>query len=159
MCQIVRVPPALDKFFRPLKPCLHWNHFTYFRLLGLVIAFAWGQRNVANLYRYLDAQHHRTQRWDSAAALRQKTYELLVALRPRQGNPIYLVIDDSQKANRGKSMDAVAKMTDSVTDTYIRGHQYVCAIPVCGDQVIPYGLRFYGKKAHFTALGLPFRQG
>jgi SRSO17 transposase len=166
MFQIVRVPPALDKFFRPLKPRFHWDHYTYFRLLVLVMAFAWGRRNVANLYRYVEAQHHRTrfnnfflvERWDPEAALRQQAYELLVALRPRQGDTIYLVLDDSKKAKRGKAMDAVAKMKDSVTDTYIRGHQYVCAILVCGDQVIPYGIRCYVKKTHCTPLGLPFRK-
>jgi hypothetical protein len=49
------------------------------------MAFIWGRRNLANLYRYLDAQHHRTrfnnfclvQRWDPEAALRQKAQELL----------------------------------------------------------------------------------
>jgi hypothetical protein len=166
MFQIVRVPPALDKFFRPLKPRFHWDHYPYFRLLVLVMAFAWGRRNVANLYRYGEAQHHRTrfnhfflvERWAPKAALRPQAYELLVALRPRQGDTIYLVLDDSKKAKRGKAMDAVAKRKDSVTDTYIRGHQYVCAILVCGDQVIPYGIRCYVKKTHCTPLGLPFRK-
>jgi hypothetical protein len=49
------------------------------------MAFIWGRRNLANLYRYLDAQNHRTrfnnfclvQRWDPEAALRQKAQELL----------------------------------------------------------------------------------
>jgi len=135
-------------------------------LLVLVMAVAWGRRHVANLYRYLEAQHHRTrvnnfflvERWDPEAALRQTAYELLVALRPRQGDTIYLVLDDSKKAKRGKAMDAVAKMKDSVTDTYIRGHQYVCAILVYGDQVIPYGIRCYVKNTHCTPLGLPFRK-
>ena len=55
----------------------------------------WGRRNVANLYRYLDATHHRTrfnnfflvERWDPEAALRQKAQELLRALRLAQGRP------------------------------------------------------------------------
>ena len=75
------------------------------------MAFAWGRRNVANLYRYLDAQHHRTrfnnfflvQRWDPEAALRQKAQELLRALHPTPGETLYLVIDDSKKAKRGKT--------------------------------------------------------
>ncbi len=80
MFRLVRVPAPLDKFFRTLRPRFDWDHFDYFRLLVLVMAFAWGRRNVANLYRYLDAPHHRTrfnnfflvQRWDPEAALRQK---------------------------------------------------------------------------------------
>jgi hypothetical protein len=95
MFRIIRVPPALDKFFRPLKGHFHWDHFTYFRLLVLAIAVMWGRRNVANLYRYLDAEPHRTrfnnfflvERWDPEAALRHKAQELLRALRPAKGGP------------------------------------------------------------------------
>ena len=58
MFRIIRVPSALDKFFQPLERHFHWNHFMYFRLLGVAMAFMWGRRNVATLYRYLDAQQH-----------------------------------------------------------------------------------------------------
>jgi hypothetical protein len=60
MFRTIRVPLALDKFFRPLERHFHWNHFSYFRLLVVVVACMWGRRNVANLYRYLDVKHHRT---------------------------------------------------------------------------------------------------
>jgi SRSO17 transposase len=166
MCRIIRVPPTLDKFFQPLKGHFHWDHFTYFRLLVLTLACLWGRRNVANLYRYLDAEHHRTrfnnfflvERWDPEAALRQQAQALLGSLRPKQGETIYLILDDSKTAKRGKTMDAVAKMKDSTTDAYIRGHQYVCAILVCRDHVIPFGIRLYVKQAYCPALGLSFRK-
>jgi SRSO17 transposase len=166
MFRIIRVPRTLDKFFHPLRCHFHWDHFEYFRLLVLAIAFAWGRHHVANLYRYLEAQHHRTrfnnfflvQRWDPEAALSQKARELLVALRPIPGETLYLVIDDSKKAKRGTQMDAVATMKDSTTGAYIRGHQYVCGILVFRQHVIPYGIRLYVKKAHCPALELPFRK-
>ncbi|MDQ3830678.1 MAG: transposase, partial [Candidatus Tectomicrobia bacterium] len=131
-----------------------------------VIAFAWGRRNVASLYRYLDAQHHRTRfnnfflvaRWDPEAALRQKAQEVVMALHPRQGETLYLVIDDSKTPKRGTHMDAVAKMKDPVTEAYIQGHQYVCAILRFRHQVIPYGIRLYVKQEHCPALALPFRK-
>jgi hypothetical protein len=93
MFRIIRVPPSLDKFFRPLKGHFHWNHYTYFRLLVVTIAFLWGRRHVANLYRYLETPFHRTrfnnfflvERWDPEAALRQKAQELLRALHPQRG--------------------------------------------------------------------------
>ena len=164
MFRIIRVPATLDKFFCTLPPCFHWDHFAYFRLLVLVIAMAWGRRNVANLYRYMDATHHRTRfnnfflvaRWDPAAALRQKAQELLRALHLGTGETIYVVIDDSKKAKRGKAMDAVAKMKDPMTEGYIRGHQYVCALLVVREQVIPWGIRLYVKPEHAKALELPF---
>jgi SRSO17 transposase len=166
MFRIIRVPPSLDKFFRPLKGYFHWDHFTYFRLLVLGMAVMWGRRNVANLYRYLEAEHHRTrfnnfflvERWDPEAALRQKAQELVRALRPVKGETIYLLIDDSKKAKRGKTMDAVAKRKDPTLDTYIRGHQYVCGLLLFRGQVIPLGIRLYVKKAQCAALELPFRK-
>lgn len=166
MFRIVRVPVPLDKFFHGLRPRFHWDHFEYFRLLVLAIAFAWGRRNVANLYQYLDVPHHRTrfnnfflvQRWDPEAALRQQAQQLLRTLHPQGGETLYFIIDDSKKAKRGKAMDAVAKMKDPTLDAYIWGHQYVCGLLVFRQHVIPYGIRLYVKKAHCPALGLPFRK-
>jgi SRSO17 transposase len=166
MFRIIRVPPSLDKFFRPLHGHFHWDHFTYFRLLVLTMAFMWGRRNVANVHRYLEAAPHRTrfnnfflvERWDPAAALRQTAQELLRSLRPGTGETLSLVIDDSKKAKRGKVMDAVAKMKDPTTDAYIRGHQYVCAILVYRDHVMPWGIRLYVKKAQCTTVGVPFHK-
>jgi SRSO17 transposase len=164
MFRIVRVPPVLDQFFCPLQPCFHGDHWAYFRLLVLVMAFAWGRRNVANLYRYLDPLHHRTRfnnfflvaRWAPEAALRQKAQELLRSLRPRTGETLYLLIDDSKKAKRGRSMEAVGTMKDPTTEAYIHGHQYVGAILVFRDDVIPYGIRLYVKPEDATTLGLFF---
>jgi hypothetical protein len=166
MFRIIRVPAVLDKFFAPLRPQFHWNHWRYFRLLVLAMACMWGRRNVTNLYRYLEVEHHRTrfnnfflvERWDPAAALRQKAHELLRALRPGQGETLYLILDDSKHAKRGKAMEAVAKMKDPTTDAYIRGHQYVCAILVYRDHVLPFGIRLYVKKADCPSVGAPFHK-
>jgi hypothetical protein len=138
----------------------------YFRLLVLAMACMWGRRNVTNLYRYLEVEHHRTrfnnfflvERWDPEAALRQKAQELLRALRPGTGETISLIIDDSKTAKRGKAMDAIAKMKDPTTEAYIQGHQYVCAILVYRDHVIPFGLRLYVKKAQCPTVGVPFHK-
>jgi Transposase DDE domain len=164
MFRLIRVPLALDKFFRPLERHVHWNHCRYFRLLVVAVACMWGRRNVANLYRSLDVEHHRTrfthfflvERWDPAAALRQKAQELLLALPPQPGDTISLMIDASKKAKRGSQMDAGAKMKDPVIDASIRGHQYVWAILAYRAHVIPVGIRLYVKKEHGPALGLPF---
>ena len=127
----------------------------------------WGRRNVANVYRDLEAPSHRTRlhnfflvaRWDPEAALRQKDQELLRALHPQPGETIYLLLDDSKQAKRGPCMDAVAKLKDPVTDTpTFGGHQYVCAILGCRGQVIPWGIRLYVKPQQAKALGLPFRK-
>jgi hypothetical protein len=68
------------------------------------------------------------------------------------------MIDDAQTAKRGQHMEAVTKMKDSTINTDIQGHQSVCAIVVCREAVIPFGIRLYVKKTQWAALGLPFRQ-
>jgi hypothetical protein len=68
-----------------------------------------------------------------------------------------VIIDDSKTAKRGQVMEAVATMKDSITDAYIRGHQYVCGILVVRQHVIPLGLRLYVKTGPCAALDLPFR--
>jgi hypothetical protein len=42
---------------------------------------------------------------------------LLRSPHPRKGETIYLILDDSKKAKRGRTMDAVAKMQDPTTAT------------------------------------------
>jgi hypothetical protein len=166
MFRIIRVPSALDQFFCTMNPHFRWDHWTYLRLLVLVIAVAWGRRHVANLDRYLDAPYHWSRfnnfflvtRWDPEAALRQKARELIQALHQQPGETVYLVIDDSKKAERGTAMDAVAKTRDTTTGAYMRGHQYVCAILLFRNDVIPWGIRLYVTQAHAAALELPFRK-
>jgi len=72
MFRIIRVPAGLDNFFQSLEQCFHWNHFSYFRLLVVTIAFMWGRRNVANLYRYLEAPSHRTRVNNSTFAVPER---------------------------------------------------------------------------------------
>jgi hypothetical protein len=49
-------------------------------------------------------------------------------------------------------------MKDPTTDTYIQGHQYVCAIVVCCEAVIPLGIRLCVRKAQCVALGVAFHK-
>src|SRR6266516_4814749 len=79
-------------------------------------------------------------------------------LRPAKGETIYVILDDSKKAKRGKAMEAVAKMKDPTLDAYIRGHQYVCATLLFRQHVIPWGIRLYVKKEACAAVGVPFQK-
>jgi SRSO17 transposase len=166
MFRIVRFPQKLTRFFAPLEGRFHWGHFQYFRTLVLAVAFAWGRRNVANLCRYLEAQTHRTRhnnfllldRWDPPAALRQKAMETLASMRPRRGETVYLIVDDSGKRKRGKHMEAVGWIRDAATGKSVRGHLYVAAVLQCRGVTIPWGVRLYVKKPDCRKLGLPFRK-
>lgn len=168
MFKIARFPTELESFFQPLRDTFKYEHFEYFRWLVLLVAFAWDRRNIASLCRHLDTrQHaHRTRfnnfllvgRWDPEAALRKKAHELLSMLKPRRGEVIDLVIDDSKKGKRGKAMDGVGWIHDPVSGQRIRGHLYVKATLRFRGHTIPWGVRLYAKKQLCPDLGITFRK-
>lgn len=168
MFKIVRFPSMLEPFFSSLTTEFHWNHFAYFRWLVLLVAFSWGRRNISSLYRQLDrrAHHHRTRfnnfllldRWDPEQALRDKALELLGALKPKPGDVVQLILDDSKKQKRGKHMDAVGWLHDPTTGRNMRGHQYVKATLLFRGQRIPWGIRLYVKKEHAAGLKVAFQK-
>ena len=168
MFKIVRFPKNLESFFQPLQVQFHWDHFEYFRMLVLLIVVAWGRRNVSALYRHLDRRHHRHRsrfnnflnvgRWQPQHALRLKALDLLALLNPQSGDTIELILDDSKKQKRGKTMDAVGWIHDPLTGRSIKGHQYVVAVLRYRGHIIPWGIRLYIKKEDATALNQPFRK-
>jgi SRSO17 transposase len=164
MFRIVRFPQKLTKFFAPLEGLFHWDHFEYFRNLVLVIAFAHGRRNISNLYRHLEAERHRTRynnflhldRWEQEAGLFQTASEMLASLKPRRGERMFFIVDDSKHRKRGKHMEAVGWVHDPVTGKSVRGHLYVTAVVTFRGAIFPWGIRLYAKKEHCPKLGIPF---
>jgi len=166
MFKIGRIPRSLESFFRPLLASFLWDQATYFQSLVLVMAFAWGRRNITNLYRFLDVKRHRTRfnnflhraRVDLAELLRQKATELVDMARCLGEKTAYLIIDDTRKPKRGKYMAGVGYIYDDVLGRTIPGHLYVTAIIRIGPVVIPLGIRLYVKKEQCEELGLEFRR-
>lgn len=168
MFKIVRIPPKLKSFFNPLQNQFHFNHFQYFQTLVLLMAFCWGRRNIATLYRHLDSrgQPHRSRfnnflnvgRCNYQVTLQLKASELLSHLHPAKGQTVELIIDDSKKQKRGKTMQAVGWIRDPLTGQNIRGHQYVTATIRFKGHTIPFGIRFYVKKEDCKCLGVEFKK-
>jgi len=168
MFKIVRFSSKLNSFFRSLTNEFHWDHFQYFRTLVLLIGISWGRRNVSSLHRRLDVRRHPHRsrfnnfllvgRWDCEGALRQKAMELLERLKPRRGDTVEFIIDDSKKEKRGKHMAAVGWIHDPVTNCSIRGHQYVKATLRFRDHTIPFGIRLYVKAKDCDDLDVAFKK-
>lgn len=166
MLKIMRIPDCLMSFFSSLKTEFHWDHFSYFADLVMAIAVSFGRRNVSSLYRRITPRAHRTRynnflnlsRWDYQGALRRKVYELLAALRPGPRDTVHIIIDDSKKSKRGKTMEAVSSIFDPVSNRSVRGHQYITAVIECRGHVIPFGIRLYVKKQDCKALDVRFKK-
>jgi len=168
MFKIVRFPKKLESFFDSLKNQFHWDHFQYFRTLVLLMTISWGRKNIAALYRHLDSrnQPHRSRfnnflnvgRWQPQIVLQMKASEMLAALAPGKGQLIELIIDDSKKQKRGKTMEAVNWMHDPLSGRKIKGHQYVTATIRFAGHTIPFGICLYIKKKDCRSLNRQFKK-
>ena len=168
MFKIVRFPSKLNSFFDSLQNDFHFEHFIYFKLLVLLIAFSWGKRNITALYRYLDPKMfpHRTRfnnffhvkRWNPEITLRKKALEILNRLSPKKGETIYLILDDTKKHKRGMKMDATEWLFDHLTKRHIWGHNYIQATLSFRGFSIPWGVRLYVKKEQSNKLSVPFKK-
>lgn len=88
----------------------------------------------------------------------KKAYELLYALRPQEGETIYLIVDDSKKGKRRKKMEAAGWVYDPLTGKKIWGHQYIKTTIFFRGYTIPFGIRLYVKKEKSSELELQFRK-
>jgi SRSO17 transposase len=65
--------------------------------------------------------------WDAPAVLTTLVLGMLRGLRPRAGEWIWLVIDDTRIGKRARRMAAVKKIWDHVEKRFVRGHMVVTA--------------------------------
>jgi SRSO17 transposase len=87
-----------------------------------------------------------------------KASEMLRALAPRKGKTIEFILDDSKKQKRGKYMEAVNWIHDSLSGRSVRGHQYVTATLRFRGHTIPFGIRLYIKQEDCPSLKQKFKK-
>ena len=71
----------------------------------------------------------------------------------RGGEPIYVVIDETQTLKRAKKMDAVGKLCHHATGRYGTGHTILKVSLYCRGVTIPWGSWLYIKKQDAKKLG------
>jgi SRSO17 transposase len=76
--------------------------------------------------------------WDGVSLLQARAIETLRWMKPRQGEAIYLIIDDTRIEKRGRKMHAVSKIYDHKSQRFIRGHMVVTGALVFRGVVLPW---------------------
>jgi SRSO17 transposase len=84
--------------------------------------------------------------WDAPEILRQKAMDTLKQLGWRQGETVYLILDDTQKKKRAKRMDAVSKIFLHAEKVYAHGHTILGCALVYRGAVIPYAVRLWANE-------------
>lgn len=156
---IDRLPSFVQRFFSPMEQALSKPQFSH--LWGLVLSIVVSLR-AAKLV-HLSATvagggggGHRTSRgaflsrsdWDAAALVERAALDLLTAMKPKAGESVYLILDDTRIAKRGKKMGYVSKIWDHKQQRFVRGHVVLTAAVMFRGVVLPWRVELWKPKGH-----------
>jgi SRSO17 transposase len=154
MPRIGRFPPFGKRFFRRARKLIGSCHFAHFWRAVASLAAMQGRRSMRKLE--ASCRNHSTRQsigfflskahWDAPQLLAETAIGTLQGLGWKSGDPLHVVLDDTQKRKRGKLMEGVSKIFLHAEKVYAMGHTILgCAI-VYRNVVIPYAVRLWANK-------------
>jgi hypothetical protein len=152
---IIDAPPRfVQAFFRPVRPGLTKPRFHHLWTLVLALLLGVRRAKLTHLAGALPGHTHRTAHgaflsrsdWDAAELLDTEVHGLLRRMKPRRGEVIYLIIDDTRIPKRGKRMFGVSKIWDHKQQRYIHGHFVVSAAVLFRGVTLPWRFELWLAK-------------
>jgi SRSO17 transposase len=155
MPRIGKFPPFGKRFFRRARKLVGSCHFAHFWRAVVAFAAMHGRRSMRKLEASCRNHHSRQSigfflskaHWDAPELLSQTAIDTLKRLGWKSGDPLYAVLDDTQKRKRGKSMEAVSKIFLHAEKVYAQGHTILGCALVYRNVVIPYAVRLWSSDA------------
>ena len=153
---ISRLPSSLQGFFRPSRSGLSGDQFRHLWSLVLALAVNLRAAKLLHLANLTPAAGHRTRHgaflsqgdWDAPALLEQTAATLLEQMKPRTGEVVELILDDTRIAKRGRKMDHVSKIWDHKHQKFVRGHIVLLAAVCFRGVVLPWRIDLWKPKGH-----------
>lgn len=96
--------------------------------------------------------------WDAVAVLNETATGILKWMRPRRGEVLYLILDDTRNAKRGRTMPAVQKIWDHAAQQFVRGHIIVTAAVLFRGVTLPWRFTLWLPAGYCKAERLPYRR-
>jgi SRSO17 transposase len=88
-----------------------------------------------------------TSDWDAPALVHEAAMDLLKSMKPRPGEVLYLILDDTRLAKKGKKMGWVSTIWDHKEHKFIKGHIVLTAAIVFRGVVMPWKIDLWKPKA------------
>lgn len=166
MPKITRFPFFGKQFFRMARKLLGCCEFQHLWRMVTAIAAMHGRRSLKRIESLTDKErtrqaisHFLTQsQWDAPDLLWRIAMETLQQMGFRNGDPLHLILDDTQKRKRGKRMAAVSKIFLHAEKVYANGHTILGAALVYRGVVIPCAARLWASQSR-CAEGLEAEPG
>lgn len=154
MPKITTFPFFAKRFFRQARKMVGRCSFAHLWRVVIAIASLRGRRSLSALaaagggYCCRQALSYFLSEalWDAPDLLRQTALRTLRQLGFRWGDPLFVVLDDTQKRKRGKLMAAVSKIFLHAEKTYARGHTILGCVLVYRGVIIPYALDLWASQ-------------
>jgi SRSO17 transposase len=166
MPKITRYPFFCKRFFRLARKLLGSCQFQHLWRIVVALAGMHGRRSLKRIERLTDKDRTRQAishfltraQWNAPELLWQTALDTLTQLGFRPGDPLYFVVDDTQKRKRGKLMAAVSKIFLHAEKVYANGHTILGAVLIYRDVVIPCAVRLWASQTR-CAEGLEAEPG
>ena len=136
------------------KDCLSRPQFLHIRIfvIGVLVT---GESRLKALAEATSFGRHRTSlalflsqaQWDEQAMLAEQMRRVLNSMKPRKGEFLYLLIDDTRIVKRSTTMDDVSKLWDHSHQRFARGHMVVTVAVRFRGVTLPWRLQVWQPKA------------
>jgi len=163
-------PPILHRFFAVLAGAVREHQRRTVVALVLVYAITFGKRNLLSIYQQVALDRIRQR---ICAALNNPKVRISDSVRATakfiveemqlpEGEEIFLILDPTKKAKRGKKMQAAHWFHDSSSKRKVWGHQFAFAALRVRGRTIPWAVELFAPRsfcdgAAGQALGLRYR--
>jgi hypothetical protein len=148
-----RFPKVLQVLFAPCCKHLSKPQFSHLRWFIFALVVSSRRAKLSHIAAVAPRGGHRTScgsllsaEWDAPGLLEAHALALLRQMRPRAGEVVYLLLDDTRIEKRGKKMDAVSKIYDHKTRRFIHGHMAVTAALMFRGVVLPWRIELWLPK-------------
>lgn len=148
---IFRIPGFLRPRFAPFRQRCSKPQFAHLRAILLALLVNPHKAKLLHLSKVFPTQGHRTAHgaflsradWDPVSLLTEETRRILRRMRPRSGETIYLLLDDTRIVKRGKKMEGLCKLWDHARQCFAYGHIVVTAAILFRGVVLPWRLELW----------------
>lgn len=147
-------PRSLQVFFHPLRELLSKPQHEHLWAMTLAMAVTFRPRKLVHLAATIREGRHRTSRggflkdadWDAPELLSRQVRRMLKRMKPRPGEVVELLIDDTRIAKRGKQMACLSKIYDYKHQRYAVGHIVVVAAIRFRGVVLPWRIELWRPR-------------
>jgi SRSO17 transposase len=159
-------PRSVQNFVRSCRPRLSDAQFRHLWTIILAIAVTPRGSKLIHLAAAVLGGRHRTSlgaflrrdNWDERTLLEDRVHWLIRRMRPRRGEEIQLIIDDTRVLKRGKRMDCLSKIYDYKIQRCGRGHIIIVAAIRFRGVTMPWRIVLWRPKAVAGAGYLKFTE-